>query len=205
MASSIASTSHSHQHHQQHVSRPTASNATRTASSSSSLGPGPAPDLTERFKLKAKYLDLQRDYFRALEIRKDLTIEVKEKQDKLQSLQDEVEQVIAFIFLLIDQIFDSDYARLEPSEDDLFSPTEDEDEDPGQIGKVNNLRTASSLDPSTSSAPPTGSHHGVIRKNPPRADSGDVDEAGPSAKRARVEEPGPHEEAAFPNGRRLEE
>ncbi|KDE09517.1 hypothetical protein MVLG_00415 [Microbotryum lychnidis-dioicae p1A1 Lamole] len=205
MASSIASTSHSrhhhHHHHQaQHVSRPTASNATRTASSSSfsSLGPGPAPDLTERFKLKAKYLDLQRDYFRALEIRKDLTIEVKEKQDKLQSLQDEVD-------LLIDQIFDSDYARLEPSDDDLFSTPEDEDEDPDRTAKDNHPRTAPSLEPSTSSAPPTGGHHGVIRKDPPRTDSGDVDEAGPSAKRARVEEPGPHEEAAFPNGRRLEE
>ncbi|SCV71497.1 BQ2448_3085 [Microbotryum intermedium] len=224
MASSVASASHSH--HADRASRPTASNTTRTPSSSSSLGPGPAPDLTERFKLKAKYLDLQRDYFRALEvrnppclsghstlrahhhsrsdtrqIRKDLTIEVKEKQDKMQSLQDEVD-------LLIDQIFDSDYAQLQPSEDDLFSPSEDEhDGVPEQAVKDKQPRPAPSLEPSASAGGVawTGSH-GVIRKDPPNADSGNADDSRPLAKRARVDESGSHHgESSIPNGRRVED
>lgn len=82
------------------------------------LGPGPPPDLTARFKLKAKYARLQRNYSRALEvstnlplpfptavrraqtdaqsleqIRKDLTIEAEEKDNRVQRLQDEVECV----------------------------------------------------------------------------------------------------------------
>ena len=34
-----------------------------------SLSPGPPPDLTDRFKLKAMYAQLQKDYLRALEVR----------------------------------------------------------------------------------------------------------------------------------------
>ncbi|KAJ8293123.1 hypothetical protein OF846_003825 [Rhodotorula toruloides] len=101
------------------------------------LAGGP-PDLTERYRLKAKYLKLQKRYFRSIEaslahsacvdppdppydvqIRKDLTLELAEKEEKVQQLQDEVD-------LILDQIHDSDYARLRPKHDSLFSDDEDE-------------------------------------------------------------------------------
>ncbi|BGP02172.1 hypothetical protein NBRC10513v2_005818 [Rhodotorula toruloides] len=82
------------------------------------LAGGP-PDLTERYRLKAKYLKLQKRYFRSIEIRKDLTLELAEKEEKVQQLQDEVD-------LILDQIHDSDYAHLRPKHDSLFSDDEDE-------------------------------------------------------------------------------
>ncbi|BGP10221.1 hypothetical protein NBRC10512_004557 [Rhodotorula toruloides] len=81
------------------------------------LAGGP-PDLTERYRLKAKYLKLQKRYFRSIEIRKDLTLELAEKEEKVQQLQDEVD-------LILDQIHDSDYAHLRPKHDSLFSDDED--------------------------------------------------------------------------------
>ncbi|GAA5922177.1 hypothetical protein JCM1841_006910 [Sporobolomyces salmonicolor] len=80
---------------------------------------GHPPDLTERYKLKAKYHKLQKKYHRALEARKDLTVELSEKEDKVQRLQDEVD-------LIIDQVFDADYRHLLPKQDDVFSDDEDE-------------------------------------------------------------------------------
>ncbi|EGU11599.1 Zinc finger C3HC4 type, RING finger protein [Rhodotorula toruloides ATCC 204091] len=52
-------------------------------------------------------------------IRKDLTLELAEKEEKVQQLQDEVD-------LILDQIHDSDYAHLRPKHDSLFSDDEDE-------------------------------------------------------------------------------
>lgn len=149
--------------------------ASYASSSSITPQPQPQPDtdliarLQARAKLKSKYARLQREYARALEVRdpssasgldnrkadaliskqtrKDLTLEVKEKEDKVQRLQDEVESVLwaswlpslhlaekrrrpfHFHSLVIEQIYDSDYAHLAPEDDDLFSDQEDEDED----------------------------------------------------------------------------
>ncbi|GAA5889286.1 hypothetical protein JCM6882_000696 [Rhodosporidiobolus microsporus] len=89
--------------------------------------PGPPPDLTERYKLKAKYHKLQKNYFKGIEIRNDLTIELAEKEAKVQQLQDEVD-------LLLDQIHDSDYAHLRPAEDDLFSSDEGSQADGDEEG-----------------------------------------------------------------------
>ncbi|GAA5899557.1 hypothetical protein JCM5296_006944 [Sporobolomyces johnsonii] len=106
------------------VPAPSFSHHTRPAAPSSSNPHvhGHPPDLTERYKLKAKYHKLQKKYHRALEARKDLTVELSEKEDKVQRLQDEVD-------LIIDQIFDADYRHLLPKQDDLFSDDNDEDED----------------------------------------------------------------------------
>ncbi|GAA6029067.1 hypothetical protein JCM8097_001577 [Rhodosporidiobolus ruineniae] len=81
--------------------------------------PGPPPDLTQRYKLRAKYHKLQQKYTRSLNVRKDLTLELAEKEAKVQQLQDEVD-------LILDQIHASDYAHLVPALDDLFS---DDDHD----------------------------------------------------------------------------
>ncbi|BGP34205.1 hypothetical protein JCM10296v2_006020 [Rhodotorula toruloides] len=87
------------------------------------LAGGP-PDLTERYRLKAKYLKLQKRYFRSIEaslahFASDSTLELAEKEEKVQQLQDEVD-------LILDQIHDSDYAHLRPKHDSLFSDDEDE-------------------------------------------------------------------------------
>ncbi|KAK4336272.1 hypothetical protein RTBOTA2_005069 [Rhodotorula toruloides] len=63
------------------------------------LAGGP-PDLTERYRLKAKYLKLQKRYFRSIEA--------------------------SLAHLILDQIHDSDYAHLRPKHDSLFSDDEDE-------------------------------------------------------------------------------
>ncbi|GAA5981082.1 hypothetical protein JCM11641_001447 [Rhodosporidiobolus odoratus] len=81
---------------------------------------GYPPDLTERYKLKAKYGKLQKRYFRGIETGKDLKLELAEKEAKVQALQDEVD-------LIIDQIASSDYAHLRPALDDLFSDSEGEE------------------------------------------------------------------------------
>ncbi|GAA5991711.1 hypothetical protein JCM10908_001102 [Rhodotorula pacifica] len=104
-------------HHHPHHS--TAYNATTA---------GPPPDLTARIKLKARYLRLQSKYNRSIEARKDLEIELEEKEATQQRLQDEVD-------LIIDQIYDSDYAHLLPKHDSLFSDDEGEgEEDSGEGG-----------------------------------------------------------------------
>ncbi|GAA5867821.1 hypothetical protein JCM3774_005868 [Rhodotorula dairenensis] len=92
---------------------------------------GPPPDLTVRIQLKARYLRLQSKYNRSLEARKDLEIELEEKEATQQRLQDEVD-------LIIDQIYDSDYAHLLPKHDSLFSEDDDdgsaaEDEQPVNV------------------------------------------------------------------------
>ncbi|GAA6013564.1 hypothetical protein JCM10207_004776 [Rhodosporidiobolus poonsookiae] len=93
---------------------------------------GPPPDLTERFKLKAKYTKLRTKYTRAIETRKDLTLELAEKEAKEQQLQDEVN-------MILDQIHDADYAHLRPKHDDLFSDSDGEggeEEDDAEMVKA---------------------------------------------------------------------
>ncbi|GAA6060246.1 hypothetical protein JCM10212_003486 [Sporobolomyces blumeae] len=85
---------------------------------------GNPPDLEKRYKLKERYLKVQKKYFRAIETRKDLTLELAEKEAKVQRLQDEVD-------LILDQIYDSDYKHLRPRQDNLFS---DDDDDEGEVG-----------------------------------------------------------------------
>ncbi|GAA5825287.1 hypothetical protein JCM3770_000899 [Rhodotorula araucariae] len=96
------------------VSAPAYLPASSPASSSRYDTLGPPPDLTERYRTKAKYYKVQKRYLRAVQTRKDLEVELAEKQAKVQALQDEVD-------LIIDQIHDSDYAHLVPARDDLFS------------------------------------------------------------------------------------
>ncbi|GAA5873598.1 hypothetical protein JCM8547_005627 [Rhodosporidiobolus lusitaniae] len=87
--------------------------------------PGPPPDLTQRYKIKAKYHKMQKRYVQFQETRKDLILELAEKEAKVQQLQDEVD-------LILDQIAASDYAHLRPKLDDLFSDDEgDEAEEEG--------------------------------------------------------------------------
>ncbi|KWU45886.1 hypothetical protein RHOSPDRAFT_32359 [Rhodotorula sp. JG-1b] len=83
---------------------------------------GPPPDLTVRIQLKLRYLRLQSKYNRSIEARKDLELELAEKEATQQRLQDEVD-------LIIDQIYDSDYAHLLPKRDSLFSDDDDEEDD----------------------------------------------------------------------------
>ncbi|BGP42283.1 hypothetical protein JCM10449v2_006288 [Rhodotorula kratochvilovae] len=106
------------------VSAPAYHPASSPASSSRYSTLGPPPDLTERYRIKAKYLKMQKRYFRAIETRKDLEVELAEKEAKVETLQDEVD-------LIIDQIHDSDYAHLVPARDDLFSDDEEEDDEDG--------------------------------------------------------------------------
>ncbi|GAA5941551.1 uncharacterized protein JCM15063_001619 [Sporobolomyces koalae] len=87
---------------------------------------GNPPDLEHRFRLKVRYLKIQAQYFRSIEVRKDLELELAEKEAKQQKLQDEVD-------LILDQIHQSDYAHLRPKHDNLFSDDEDEvDQEPDQ-------------------------------------------------------------------------
>ncbi|KAM0755581.1 hypothetical protein T439DRAFT_320278 [Meredithblackwellia eburnea MCA 4105] len=86
---------------------------------------GPPPDLTHRFKLKAKYASLQQKYFRALKVRKDLTIEASEKTNTEQRLQDEID-------LIIDQIDHNDYTSLKPEDYHFFSEEEEEEDADGE-------------------------------------------------------------------------
>ncbi|BGP18639.1 hypothetical protein JCM10213_004189 [Rhodosporidiobolus nylandii] len=88
-------------------------------------GSGP-PDLTMRYKLKAKYGKMAKRWARAVETRKDLTLELAEKEEKVQQLQDEVDLILA-------QIHASDYAHLRPAVDDVFSASEGEEEDEDQV------------------------------------------------------------------------
>ncbi|GAA5897605.1 uncharacterized protein JCM6883_006752 [Sporobolomyces salmoneus] len=82
---------------------------------------GQPPDLEKRFKLKVRYLKIQKKYFRSLEERKDLELELAEKEAKQQKLQDEID-------LILDQIHQSDYAHLRPKDDNIFSDDEGENE-----------------------------------------------------------------------------
>ncbi|ORY70795.1 hypothetical protein BCR35DRAFT_307869 [Leucosporidium creatinivorum] len=137
---------------------------------------GPPPDLTARYALKAKYARLQRSYQRALEMSKDLKLEVGEKETTVQRLQDEVD-------LIIDQIYDSDYAHLRPEQDDLFSDEEGDAPSSGgaaaEEGGEQQARESNGL----------AELNGKVRKDHPPQDSP------PQAKRARLDEP-----AAAPNG-----
>ncbi|GAA5959475.1 hypothetical protein JCM3765_002339 [Sporobolomyces pararoseus] len=81
---------------------------------------GNPPDLEKRYKLKVRYLKIQKKYFRSLEVRKDLELELAEKEAKQQKLQDEVD-------LILDQIHQSDYAHLRPKDDNIFSDDEGEE------------------------------------------------------------------------------
>ncbi|GAA5954852.1 hypothetical protein JCM8115_005549 [Rhodotorula mucilaginosa] len=94
------------------------------ASSYHATTAGPPPDLTTRIQLKLRYLRLQSKYNRSIEARKDLEIELAEKEATQQRLQDEVD-------LIIDQIYDSDYAHLLPKRDSLFSDDDEEEEEDG--------------------------------------------------------------------------
>ncbi|GAA6018381.1 hypothetical protein JCM11491_005952 [Sporobolomyces phaffii] len=80
---------------------------------------GHPPDLEHRFKLKVRYLRIQKKYFRSLQVRKDLELELAEKEAKQLKLQDEVD-------LILDQIHQSDYAHLVPKDDNLFSDDDDQ-------------------------------------------------------------------------------
>lgn len=80
--------------------------------------------LSKRAKLKAKYGELQRNYVRALQLRTELTLELAEKEAKIQRLQDEVD-------LVLDQIYDTDYVHLAPKNDDLFSDSGEDDSEGG--------------------------------------------------------------------------
>ncbi|KAI5480054.1 hypothetical protein MNV49_002019 [Pseudohyphozyma bogoriensis] len=114
---------------------------------------GPPPDLSHRYKLKVKYLALQRKYNRAVQKRNDLTLEVGEKEAKKQRLQDEVD-------LIIDQIYDIDYQHLQPKDDDLFSGSEDDHDalgDDAARGDPNGKRKAA--DQNTSHL--AGTEHGA--------------------------------------------
>ncbi|GAA5841999.1 hypothetical protein JCM9279_002751 [Rhodotorula babjevae] len=103
-------------YHPHHPSSP----APSSPASTSRYGTlGPPPDLTERFRVKHKYLGYQKRWHKGLELRKDLELELAEKEAKVQALQDEVD-------LILDQIHDSDYAHLVPARDDLFSDDDGE-------------------------------------------------------------------------------
>ncbi|GAA5915794.1 hypothetical protein JCM8208_003888 [Rhodotorula glutinis] len=113
-------------YHPHHPSSP----APSSPASSSRYGTlGPPPDLTERFRVKHKYLGYQKRWHKGLDLRKDLELELAEKEAKVQALQDEVD-------LILDQIHDSDYAHLVPARDDLFSDDAGEqDLDDGPSGE----------------------------------------------------------------------
>ncbi|GAA5987218.1 hypothetical protein JCM5350_003284 [Sporobolomyces pararoseus] len=88
---------------------------------------GNPPDLEKRYKLKVRYLKIQKKYFRSLEVRKDLELELAEKEAKQQKLQDEID-------LILDQIHQSDYAHLRPKDDNIFSDDEGEGEEEAENG-----------------------------------------------------------------------
>ncbi|KAK4701707.1 hypothetical protein P7C70_g4522, partial [Phenoliferia sp. Uapishka_3] len=199
---------------------------------------GPPPDLSQRFKLKWKYAELQRKYTKALQVRscpkplrrstvltcggdtqvrQDLTLEVSEKDAKVQRLQDEVN-------LVLDQIYDTDYKHLQPADDDLFSEDEpdesdgdeseedesgsDEDEDEDEDdspwakaaeGEPNTNGTGNGVAITNGNSEGIGNGHkngngnghgaenGRVRKERPQVSSPGEGEGEPALKRPRVE------------------
>ncbi|GAA5876999.1 hypothetical protein JCM16303_006365 [Sporobolomyces ruberrimus] len=115
-----------------HFAQPHLAASPSAASSQYSHIQGQPPDLEHRFKLKVRYLKIQKKYFRSLEIRKDLELELAEKEAKQQKLQDEVD-------LLLDQIHQSDYAHLRPKDDNIFSEDEGEVEENERIKREGGL------------------------------------------------------------------
>ncbi|KAL8283235.1 hypothetical protein RQP46_006013 [Phenoliferia psychrophenolica] len=174
------------------------------ASPSGTGNAGPPPDLSARFKLKAKYADLQKKYTRSLEVRKDLTLEANEKDAKVQRLQDEVN-------LVLDQIYATDYKHLLPADDDLFSEDalsesdadgsgedddsesdEDDEDDPGPKTE-NGAGSGNGVDPRMINGNGNGhaAENGRVRKerpeeSPTNGEEPHSDERAP--KRARVDD-----------------
>ncbi|POY72357.1 hypothetical protein BMF94_4659 [Rhodotorula taiwanensis] len=130
---------------------------------------GPPPDLTARLQLKAKYARIQARYNRAIEARRDLTIELEEKEATQQRLQDEVD-------LILDQIHDSDYAHLIPKRDSLFSDDEGDDEGEENGDEANGAGSGDDSGLGANGTTEGATARTAVRKGKRKADDRDLDD-----------------------------